>query len=309
MNELSFVSDLMPSRRVSALMCVDRHAIGVAEALESLFAQTIPPDQLVLLLDEDISHEQLAAIERYRSDPRIAQIETVATDTRKSFAKAMNAGLKHCVGEWIMYTYANGINHPDRLAIQLDYAARYPDIDLFATWAEEFDDNGNRAIKASAIHHPAVVASLKWRNVVVNSSVLIRASALQRVGGYCTRFPRLESYDLFVRLAMIGSRFRIIPAELVRVHMRHRADLLHLWTDARFRVFCWRTGFLTAQQLCIVTLARFVFELASATTGGGFYRLVRVKAKTATQVHWLAVRHIEPLVSVAEQQPRDETIA
>lgn len=309
MNELSFVSDLMPSRRVSALMCIDRHASGVADALESLFAQTIPPDQLILLLDEDISHEQLAAVERYRSDPRIAQVETVASDTKKCFAEAMNAGLKHCVGEWIMYTYANGINHPDRLAIQLDYAARYPDIDLFATWAEEFDDNGNRAIKASAIHHSAVVASLKWRNVLVNSSILIRASVLQHIGGYRTRFSRLESYDLFVRLAITGSRFRIIPAELVRVHMRHRADLLHLWTDARFRVFCWRAGFLTARQLCIVTLAHFVFELASIPTRGGLYRLVRVKAKTATQVRWLAVRHIEPLVPGAEQPASDETIA
>lgn len=310
MNELSFVSDLMPVRRVSALMCVDRHATRVADALESLFSQTILPDQVVLLVDEDISDEQMAVIERYRLDPRIAQIEIIATDIEKSYAEAMNAGIRHCIGHWIMHSYANGVDHPDRLAIQLDYAARYPEVDLFATWGEEFDDAGNRVIKASAIQHDAVVASLKWRNVLVNSSILVRARALERVGGYHARFPRLESYDLLVRLALSGSRFRIIPAELVRVHMRHRADLLHLWTNARFRMFCWRAGFLTAQQLCIVTLAHLVFELASVSTGGGLlYRLVRVKAKTATQVSWLAVRRIEPLVSVAEQQAPDETIA
>ena len=191
MNDLSFAS--VPRHRVSALMSVDGDA-NVADALESLFAQSMSPDQLVLLLDSaSLSPEQAAIVARYVVDPRISRVDTVEISAELDFTAAMNTGLKICFGDWIMFTYANGVNHPDRLAIQLDYAARYPNIDLFATWCEEFDDAGGQVIKASAIQHAAVVNSLKWRNVLVHASVLIRAMALQEIGGYSARFPGLES--------------------------------------------------------------------------------------------------------------------
>ena len=105
----------------------------------------------------------------------------------------------------------------------------------------------------SAIYHSAIVETLRWRNILIHSSVLIRSSVLRRIGGY--HHDLLTDYDLYVRLALAGARFRVIPAELVDVRIGPKA-LRFAWKEICFRVFCWRIGFLNSQQFLIITLAK-----------------------------------------------------
>lgn len=295
MNELSFTSDVMPRRRVSALMNLDATASAsyIDGALESVFAQSLAPDQLVLLIDRTLGNSQKAIVERYLSDPRIPMVDVVDTAGR-NFADAMNAGLDICVGEWIMFVYPKGVNHPDRLAVQLNYAVRYHDVDVLSTWSEEFDDAGHQMIKASAIQHQAVVAALRWRNVIVHPSILVRSTALKRISGYRGTFSNLETYDLCVRLALSGARFRVIPAELVSLHVHQRGDfggVMDVRRNVSFRLFCWRAGFLNVRQLLIITSASIAFDLVGSVMRETLYGLVRVRVRAAItpQVHFRAV--------------------
>jgi hypothetical protein len=52
-------------------------------------------------------------------------------------------------------------------------------------------------------------------------------------------------------------------------------------TDLRFRIFCWRAGFLNTRQLLVIAPAYFVFELLGGTVRKRLYRLVRVKTDAA----------------------------
>jgi glycosyltransferase involved in cell wall biosynthesis len=292
MNDMGVIIPVVPdNHHVSAIMRIDDKVNPeyLGDALESLFAQSVPPEQLILLCSNVIK-PAAQVIERYMADPRI-QVEIIELAATQGLATAMNAALGICTGEWIMFVYPEGVSHPDRLAIQLDYVDHHPDIDVFSTWSEEYDDHGHQSIKASAIQHPAVVASMRWRNVLVHSSILVRATALQRVGGYRAKFRDLEAYDLFVRLALAGARFRVIPAELVRVHVDHSVSLLELWTDARFRVFCWRSGFVTVRQAYVSFAAHVMFALACAVSRGRPYWMVRTPmAPQAVQIRWLVAK-------------------
>lgn len=268
---------LQTATKISLVLTVSaQDSVNLAESLESLFAQTAPPDQLVLVINGPIGIEQENLIARYRDDRRIQTIEMLRLSTA-GLTSAINAGFAVCSGDWIGHTTCNDISRSDRLAIQLDYLAKFSEIDVLSSWCEE-DDDGRRCIKASTIYHEALVSSLRWRNVLVPASVLIRSRVLKKVGGYSGKFGEgLAEYDLYVRLVTAGAQFRVIPAALVSVKVRRFGGLRYGWDEVRFRAFCWRSGFVTLRYFLIITLAHMIFRLSGGTLRSRLYRLLRTQ--------------------------------
>lgn len=273
-----------PRPSVSVLMAVyggDR-APWFAEALESVAAQTVAPDQLVLVVDGPVGPEHEEAIARYRSDPRVGSVEIVRLRANQGLARALNAGLERCGGEWTMRMDSDDLCHPDRLRHQIAHIQEHPDIGIVSSWCEEFfDGEAATRVKSSPIQHDAVVQALRWRNVLVHPTVLIRTETLSRVGGYRTEFGRLEDYDLFVRLALEGARFHVLPAALVRVRASlaqsaRRGGWRYSLNEIRFRTFCLRAGFLNPAQYVAITSAYMAFRLAGPALRGRLYGLARV---------------------------------
>src|SRR5947209_3034225 len=97
--------------------------LGVA--LESVFAQTVLPDQLVLVIEGPISASNGTLITKYKNDTRIQSVDIVSLPDR-DFRDAMNIGIAACKGLWIMQMDSNSRSRSDRLEVQLDYAKRYP---------------------------------------------------------------------------------------------------------------------------------------------------------------------------------------
>ena len=103
----------------------------------------------------------------------------------------------------------------------------------------------------------------------------MRAAAIRKVGGYRSAYDTLAEYDLYVRLVLAGARFRVIPAELVSVRISRLGGLPYIWSEVRFRVFCWRAGFLNLRQFMVITISHLVFQLSGATVRSRLYHLVR----------------------------------
>jgi len=263
--------------RVSVMVSVtgqedSRH---LADALESIYAQSAPPDQVVLVVNGPVRPDHDTVIARYQADER-STCEIVRLPVQTGLANVINIGFALCTGEWFTHITCDDISRADRLAVQLDYVAKYPDIDVFSSWCEEIvEGEPRRQIKASTVHHAAVVAALRWRNVLVPPSTLMRAAFIRKVGGYRSGYDTLAEYDMYVRLVLAGARFRVIPAELVSVRVTRLGGWRHIWSEVRFRVFCWRAGFLNLRQFMVITAAHLVFQLSGATMRGRLYHLVR----------------------------------
>lgn len=272
--------------QVSALMTTyaGDNPAHLAQALESVFHQTRAPDELVLVLDGPVGVEAERVITGYRNDRRIPNVRVVRLPENRGLAHALNAGLQHCDGTWIMRMDGDDIALPERLAVQFAYAGEHQDVDVISSWSEEFIDGvGGTKLKSSPITHEAVVLALKWRNILVHPTVLVRAATLRRFGGYRSEFGKLEDYDLFIRLAAGGARFRVIPKALLKVRvgaavMRRRGGIRYCLDEVRFRIFCWRSGMLNTRQFVATTMAYLAFRLAGATFRGRVYNLARVNA-------------------------------
>ncbi|MDF2812760.1 MAG: wcaA, partial [Microvirga sp.] len=85
---------------------------------------------------------------------------------------------------------------------------------------------------------------------------------------------------LFVRLALSGARFHVIPKVLTRIRSgtdqrSRRGGLRYLANDVRFRMECLRSGFLTGGEFLATTVMYSVFRLVS----GGFRRRLYALAR------------------------------
>lgn len=269
---------------VSCLMTtyVRERAEWLAAALESVFAQSVAPSQLVLVLDGPVGADQEEVIARYGCDHRIAVVDVVRLSKNRGLAGALSAGFERCVGEWVMRMDSDDLCDRERLRLQLDHIIENPGTDVVSSWAEEFMDGEEATrLKSSAIGHDAVVQSLRWRNVICHPSVLMRAEVMRRAGGYRLDFPLLEDYDLWVRMALAGARFHIVPAVLVRVRSglqqsARRGGWRYCLNEVRFRVFCLRQGFLSLRQFVATTLLYLAFRSAGRVLRGRLYGLARV---------------------------------
>jgi glycosyltransferase involved in cell wall biosynthesis len=269
---------------VSCLMTtyVREKAAYLAEALETVFAQEVVPDQLVLVLDGPVGADQEGVVARYEADRRIAAVDIVRLPQNRGLAGALNAGFERCTGEWVMRMDSDDVSRPDRLRIQLDYIMARPEVDVVSSWTEEFSDGevGVR-LKSSPVRHDAVVQALRWRNIIVHPSIMMRTELLRRMGGYSTEYPLLEDYDLWTRFAQAGAQFHVVPAVLVRMRAglaqsARRGGWRYCLHEIRFRTSRFRSGFLNFRQYAVTTSLYVTFRLAGTALRGRLYGLARV---------------------------------
>jgi glycosyltransferase involved in cell wall biosynthesis len=273
----------MSSETVSVLMATyhGSEPEHLWSALESMFNQTRCADQLVLVVDGPVSDEQNDIIDGFERDGRIP-MTVLRLPYNRGLAFALNAGIEVCSGNWLMRMDSDDISSADRIETQLGYARKHPGIDVITSWCEEFfDDKETARLKSSPITHEAVMQALKWRNILCHPSMMVRATTLRRIQGYRTDFPYLEDYDLYVRLAQAGARFRVIPKTLLRFRcntgmMVRRGGLRYCWNDIRFRTHCWRHGFLNWRQYVTSTTIYVCFRVVGPSVRSQLYRFVRI---------------------------------
>lgn len=259
----------------------------LATALESIFAQSRPPEQLVLTVDGPISAAQERVIAHYEADHRIANRRIVRLTTNGGLANALNAGARYCTGTWVMRMDSDDISRTDRTERQLAVVDEQPEIDLIGGWAEEFfEDDPETRIKSSEITHEALNEELKWRNVLCHPSVMLRATRFRSCDGYRTKYPYLEDWDLFARMMLDGARFTVVPQPLVRFRVsrqqaRRRGGWQYVRTEIRFRTFLWRSGFINFGQYVVSTAAYTGFRLLTPSLRSWMYRLVRTRGASA----------------------------
>ncbi|WP_019904408.1 glycosyltransferase [Methylobacterium sp. 77] len=256
-------------------------AANLEASLDSLWSQTLLPDQVVLVLDGPVGPDQEAVIARHVAGEHGSRLELVRLPTNQGLARALNAGLAHCNGTYTARMDSDDLCLPDRLELQSHYAVRSPDLDFICSWNDEFfDEGGPTRLKVAPVTHDALLAALKWRNVIQHSTVFVRTEILRSVDGYRAKYGLLEDYDLFVRLAVKGARFRVIPKVLVRIRSsidqrRRRGGARYALNEIRFRVDCLRAGFLNTREFLVVTGLYTIFRLVSGGMRNRLYALTR----------------------------------
>ena len=186
------------------------------EAIDSIFNQTLVPDEVVLIKDGILSDKLEDVIENCIK--KYPQIFTFQFDKNVQLGRALAKGVELCKNEMIARMDSDDIAMPNRFEKQYNFLNEHPEIDVCGGWLEEFnDDNTYTRIKKMPEENNELIQYAKFRNPLNHMTVMFRKSAVVSVGNYC-HFPLLEDYELWNRVIANGSK--IYNIQEVLVYMR-----------------------------------------------------------------------------------------
>jgi len=183
-----------------------------ARAVTSVFANTLPPAQFVLVVDGPVPEAIEAVIRPHEADGRI---EVVRLARNVGLAHALNAGLERVTHAWVVRADADDANLPARFELQARATRDDPRLDIVGGAIREVDREGAPiAVRRTPSDHEAIVHQLPSRNPINHPAVAYRAEVARRVGGYPIVHLK-EDYALWCLFAKAGARFRNLEDVLV----------------------------------------------------------------------------------------------
>lgn len=220
---------------VSVLMPCYNAAETLDQAVASILDQSFGDLELVAV-DDGSSDATAELLERWAGhDRRVRPIHT----EHRGIIEALNTGLTACRGQLIARMDADDRSHPERLARQLRFLDRHPELGVagclvegtpLESVAEGFQiylDWLNGLVTSEEIARELYIES-----PLVHPSVLMRRECIERVAGYQEHgWP--EDYDLWLRMHAAGIRFAKLP-EVLFYWREHPERLTR--TDSRYSV-------------------------------------------------------------------------
>ncbi|CAO3431993.1 putative glycosyltransferase [Azospirillum argentinense] len=295
MNHVSGPRDGRDTQSISVLMATyaGEKADNLQAALESVYTQTLLPRECVLVVDGRIGEEQEKVIARYQAS-NACRLVVVRRRNQGGLARALNDGLQYCTGYLVARMDSDDICLPHRFETQARAFAEQGSLDASFSWHAEFeqDPGAITCVKRSPETHEEISQGMKWHCVLSHPTMMVRRRALNAIGGYRSCFGNLEDYDLYVRLLQAGARMETVQEALLlfRTSMAQRVrrgGLRYAVNEWAFRVWCWRSGFLTNSEFLATASLQIGFRLTPPGLKRMLYRLVRTptEAQAMARIH------------------------
>ena len=211
--------------KYSVLMSVyqKEKAQYLEDALESIFRQSVPSDDIVLVCDGPLTPSLEEVIRKMRLTYGDA-LRPVRLEKNMGLGNALNEGIRHCRHELIARMDSDDISYPDRCEKQLKVFSSMPEVSICSGVIEEFSEDPARTTSRRVLpqYHAEILQFAKSRNPFNHPCVMYRKSAVLTAGSY-QDFYLLEDYYLWLRMLQNGCIGYNLQEPLL--HMRAGSDM------------------------------------------------------------------------------------
>ncbi|MEI6268891.1 MAG: glycosyltransferase [Methylococcaceae bacterium] len=188
-------------------------ASKLKHALESVLAQSY--ENFEILVMDDGSTDNTAEVVGSLADPRIIY------EWDKNFggpARPRNRGIALAKGEWICFLDADDWWTADKLQACFDCIDEhvdlvYHDLEIVSEQKRYFN---RKTIKSWQVKKPVLIDLLLNWSPIANSSVVVRKSLLEQIGGINESVEMIatEDYNTWLRIAQLTDQFVYLPRKL-----------------------------------------------------------------------------------------------
>lgn len=232
----------------------DSNQAHVDDSLSSIFSQTLPPDEVIVVKDGSGENPDLNRClrdwEQNESEVTVTEIEE-----KHTLGYALQTGLEEASNELIARMDSDDICRQNRFEKQLHHLESHPEVDVLGGYVEEFrDDPGSpHSLKKVPLSAEDVVRTSKYRCPVNHPTVMYRKSSVLSVGGY-KDMNGLEDYDLWLRMLDDGCVVENLSEVLVSVRAdeslyARRGGTEYFKKELNLFVESYRRGQISAVQL------------------------------------------------------------
>jgi len=187
---------------VSVIVPAYRASATIGRALDSLLAQTRPPEE-ILVVDDGSPDDLTSAVARFGNRIRLLR------KANGGAASARNFGIDHASGELIAFLDADDCWEPAKLERQLAVLQRHPEVGLLACdfWVEEPPSNSRKPANnipsslRDGVLRSTGPAAFRTARHISTPTVLLRRSVLG-AERFDTSLRTAEDVDLWIRLVL-----------------------------------------------------------------------------------------------------------
>lgn len=235
-------------------------------AFDSIIAQTIKPDEIVLVEDGPLTEELHAVVEEYRAlYPGLFQI--IVNKQNVGLGRSLNRGLKICQNELVARMDTDDIAVPDRCEKQLEYFQTHPETAIVGGQIEEFigEENNTVGKRIVPLTNEELKEWMKKRCPFNHMTVMYRKSSILASGNYQDWFWN-EDYYMWIRLAEKKYIFANIPDILVRVRAgsdmyQRRGGFKYFNSEAGIQKLMLQKRIINIPRYVINIIQRFVLQI------------------------------------------------
>lgn len=174
----------------------------LSDCLESIYASTLLPQEIILVKDGPLSHELNEVIKEFENRKGF---KTISLEYNSGLGIALNVGLSECCYDLIARMDADDICEPERFEKQYEHFKKFPELCLLGGCIIEYDASFStcRGMRKVPLSYQDIISNCYIRNPFNHMTVMFRKSKVLSVGGY-KHHPFMEDYNLWLRLIASG---------------------------------------------------------------------------------------------------------
>jgi glycosyltransferase involved in cell wall biosynthesis len=187
------------------------------EALDSVFNQTLPPDEVVLVVDGPVPNEIDNVIAQFEDNK---SFKVVRLPKNVGHGNARKTGLENCTYPYVAIVDADDVNMPERFELQIKCFAEDRDLSIVGGYVKQFtgDINNIICISTKPTEDIDIKAYMKKRCPFCQAAVMFKKEDVIAAGGYIDWY-NAEDYYLWIRMYLNGYKFHNLDTYLVYVRV------------------------------------------------------------------------------------------
>ncbi len=189
----------------------------ILRAVQSALKQTYSDREIIVI--DDAGTDRTGEVLKPLIDRQV--IHYIKLPENLGGSGARNKGIDHARGRFVAFLDSDDEWVPGKLEKQMEVIAQYPDTDVvFSQMKRIFPDKTTvfpAPIPDAAFDDPFTL--LMRENKIGTPTAIVRLSKLKEINGFDASLPRLQDWDLFLRLSLVA-RFKMIPEPLCLVYLQ-----------------------------------------------------------------------------------------
>lgn len=178
--------------KFSVLMPVSNkeNPANLKRCLDSIFNQTIKPDEIVIVKDGLFGKNLNNILNKYN-------VKTIELNEHKGIGYALNVGIQNCKYNLIARMDSDDISLPNRFELQIKKFKENKDLAILGGQILEFDNDIIKKVRKVPTKYQDILKYSKKRSPFNHMSVMYKKDVILKLGNYIST-PHFEDYYLWI---------------------------------------------------------------------------------------------------------------
>lgn len=242
------------------------NSIDFVDAVLSIFNQTYPPNEIILVIDGPVPDMMLKTIENLSEKTGIMKV--IPLPKNMGYAIARQTGLEAANNDLCAVMDADDLSVPNRFEKQLKAFEEHPEVSVVGGLINEFIHTTDNVVGTRIVPEKDsdIKEYLKSRCPMNLVTVMLKKSDVMKVGGYQDWYCE-EDYYLWIRLALGGYKFYNIQENLVNVRVgeemyQRRGGKKYFKSEARLQKYMLNHKLISLSKYAYNVLIRWIVQVA-----------------------------------------------